>query len=86
VDDGGEAVIKSIREAASAPEGVVIKFLDIDLASVESVRNAAAKLKTEVERLDIMVLNAGVVLLKHGLSESGVLLSSFVTIATRWLT
>ncbi|KAM7195575.1 retinol dehydrogenase [Naviculisporaceae sp. PSN 640] len=72
-EDHGEALIKSIRESASLAEdgGVIIKFIDIDLASFESVRKAAARFKADVERLDLLILNAGVVLVKNELSESG---------------
>lgn len=64
---------------------MVIKFIDIDLASFESVRKAAARVKADVERLDLLVLNAGVVLMKNELSEDGALLSTspFATLAPR---
>ncbi|KAM7217292.1 retinol dehydrogenase [Rhypophila decipiens] len=74
-EDNGEAVIRSIRESASLPSegggGVLIKFIDIDLASFESVRKAASRLKAEIGRLDILVNNAGVVLMRNEVSVDG---------------
>ncbi|KAM7193328.1 hypothetical protein V8F33_007871 [Rhypophila sp. PSN 637] len=74
-EDNGEAVIRSIRESASLPPegdgGVLIRFIDIDLASFESVRKAAGRLMAEIGRLDILVNNAGVVLMRNEVSVDG---------------
>ncbi|KAK3331312.1 hypothetical protein B0H66DRAFT_95122 [Apodospora peruviana] len=69
-DDGGEAVIKEIRDGAPGC-GDIVRFLAIDLSSLESVRKAAAEVTAAEDRLDILVLNAGVVLMKPDVTQDG---------------
>ncbi|ROT41096.1 retinol dehydrogenase 14 [Sodiomyces alkalinus F11] len=53
--------------AAHAP----IKVLELDLSSMESVKKAAAVFLAEADRLDILMLNAGVMAAPPGLTKDG---------------
>jgi NAD(P)-dependent dehydrogenase (short-subunit alcohol dehydrogenase family) len=48
--------------AATLPDDVDARFVELDLASLASVRQAAAAIGEQVERLDILVNNAGIML------------------------
>lgn len=48
-----------------------IEYLPLDLASLQSVRNAAEKIRSRVDRLDIVVLNAGVMALPPETTDAG---------------
>ncbi|KAE9363989.1 NAD(P)-binding protein [Stipitochalara longipes BDJ] len=50
---------------------VDIKVLELDLSSFESVRKAAAKVTAEAGRLDILMLNAGIMGVPGGVTEEG---------------
>lgn len=63
-----DAAIKDIQIAApNAP----ITYIKCDLASLESVRNAAKEFIEKETRLDILMLNAGVMALPPGLTKEG---------------
>jgi NAD(P)-dependent dehydrogenase (short-subunit alcohol dehydrogenase family) len=61
--------IKSIKTAISKP--VDIEYLPLDLASLKSVREAAERVNASTARLDILILNAGIMAVPPGKSESG---------------
>lgn len=61
--------IKSIK--SSIPDEVEIIWLPLDLASIKSIRNAAEQFNAQSHRLDILVLNAGVMSLPPGETEIG---------------
>jgi NAD(P)-dependent dehydrogenase (short-subunit alcohol dehydrogenase family) len=61
--------IKSIKSALSKP--VDIEYLPLDLASLKSVREAAETINASTSRLDILILNAGIMAVPPGKSESG---------------
>jgi NAD(P)-dependent dehydrogenase (short-subunit alcohol dehydrogenase family) len=61
--------IKSIKSAISKP--VDIEYLPLDLASLKSVREAAERVNASTSRLDILILNAGIMAVPPGKSESG---------------
>ena len=69
-EDDGEALAHSIQEASAS--SVSISFLEIDLASLGSVQRAAARFKALESRLDLCILNAGVVLMKPETTGDGV--------------
>ncbi|KAJ4297440.1 hypothetical protein N0V90_005331 [Kalmusia sp. IMI 367209] len=48
-----------------------IKLLKLDLSSLVSVQQAARQLNAEAERLDILMLNAGIMACPPGLTEDG---------------
>lgn len=52
-------------------EKVKIKYIPLDLASLPSIRAAAAKVKDLTTRLDILILNAGVMALPPEVTEAG---------------
>lgn len=51
--------------------GAPIKILKLDLASFDSVKKAASTFMSESDRLDILMLNAGVMAAAAGLTEEG---------------
>ncbi|MBE3050180.1 SDR family NAD(P)-dependent oxidoreductase, partial [Candidatus Bathyarchaeota archaeon] len=51
--------------------GAPIKILELDLASFESVKAAAATFMSESDRLDILMLNAGIMATSPGLTKEG---------------
>lgn len=61
--------IKSIK--SSIPDDVEIIWLPLDLTSTKSIRNAAEQFHARSQRLDILVLNAGVMSLPPGETEIG---------------
>ena len=61
--------IRSIKTALSQP--VDIEYLPLDLASLKSVRQAAETVNATTSRLDILILNAGIMAVPPGTSESG---------------
>ncbi|ODM19409.1 hypothetical protein SI65_04393 [Aspergillus cristatus] len=61
--------IKSIK--SSIPDEVEIIWLPFDLASTKLIRNAAEQFSAQSQRLDILVLNAGVMSLPPGETEIG---------------
>ncbi|KAI2791839.1 hypothetical protein POX_c04718 [Penicillium oxalicum] len=61
--------IKSIK--ATITNEVEIVWLPLDLTSTRSIRNAAEKFHAESDRLDRLVLNAGVMALPPGETEMG---------------
>ncbi|KAM6510864.1 hypothetical protein FSOLCH5_011309 [Fusarium solani] len=63
-----DAAITELNEAA--PQ-VSVRFLQLDLGSFESVKNAARTLTSSVSRLDILLLNAGVMGCPPGQTKKG---------------
>ncbi|KAF4778587.1 short-chain dehydrogenase/reductase [Colletotrichum scovillei] len=63
-----EKVIKEIQdEVPTAP----IEFIHLELTSVASIQNAAHIFRLKSSRLDILMLNAGIVATPPGLTEDG---------------
>ncbi|KAA8643405.1 hypothetical protein EYZ11_010115 [Aspergillus tanneri] len=61
--------ITSIQETLSEP--VDIRHIPLDLASFQSIHAAAKKFSVECDRLDLLILNAGVMANPPGLTEEG---------------
>ncbi|KAK0713231.1 short-chain dehydrogenase/reductase [Lasiosphaeria miniovina] len=57
--------------AGSTPAATIIKALDLDLASFASVRAAAKRVVAESARLDILLLNAGIMATTAALTADG---------------
>jgi NAD(P)-dependent dehydrogenase (short-subunit alcohol dehydrogenase family) len=64
-----QTAINDIQE--SVPKSVSIKFLHIDLGSPASISEAATVFKKYSLRLDILMLNAGIMITLAGLTEDG---------------
>jgi NAD(P)-dependent dehydrogenase (short-subunit alcohol dehydrogenase family) len=64
----GEAAAARIREAVP---GATVDVVNLDLASFASIRRCAAEVKRRFDRLDVLVNNAGVVLLRRTLTADG---------------
>ncbi|KAK3688980.1 hypothetical protein B0T22DRAFT_164830 [Podospora appendiculata] len=58
-------------EITAAVPGANIKPLDLDLASFDSIKAAARRFTAESPRLDILMLNAGIMAVPAGLTASG---------------
>ncbi|KAK0704290.1 hypothetical protein B0H67DRAFT_591042 [Lasiosphaeris hirsuta] len=63
-----QAAIDGILKEAP---GATIKPLDLDLASFESTKCAARRVLDESDRLDILMLNAGIMMTPPGLTKEG---------------
>ncbi|KAH8201636.1 hypothetical protein TruAng_004242 [Truncatella angustata] len=59
----------SPEEAAKAP--TEIRFVDLDLASLDAVRDCAANFIAQEERLDILFLNAGIIRVSAATTKEG---------------
>ncbi|KAL4971079.1 short-chain dehydrogenase/reductase [Aspergillus stella-maris] len=69
--DKAKAAIDEIK--AQLPENAKanIKFLELDLASLDSIKTAAKRVLSESDRLDILLLNAGIMAVPPGLTKDG---------------
>ena len=63
-----ERAIQNIRREIP---GAKLKFIQVDLASLESIRNFADDFKENYDRLDILLNNAGIMLIPYGRTEDG---------------
>jgi len=63
-----EATCTEIRQQTRQ---VDLRILPLDLASLDTVKQAAATFLSQVDRLDILMLNAGVMSVPPGLTEDG---------------
>jgi len=64
-----DKAIESLREAL--PNPVDIKYLSLDLTTFASITSEARTFILENDRLDILILNAGVLGLQPGITEAG---------------
>ena len=69
--DDGASVIRDIRDAVSDEHAPPIRYLAMDLSSFESVKAAAARFCESEDRLDIAVLNAGIMRVRPGTTTEG---------------
>lgn len=67
--DKADAAVREIQ--AQLPSPARIKVLQMDLASTESVEKAARTFSAESDRLDILMLNAGIMASPAGLTKDG---------------
>lgn len=64
-----ELAIKELQ--TDVQKGSDIVFLKLDLASLESIRDAATELLRRETRLDILINNAGIMMTPEGLTKDG---------------
>ncbi|KAK4124547.1 NAD(P)-binding protein [Parathielavia appendiculata] len=69
--DHGASVVRGIRDAVADEHCAPVTYLEIDLASFQSVSAAAAQLRAAEDRLDIAVLNAGIMRVRPGTTAEG---------------
>ncbi|KAI0100908.1 hypothetical protein GGR51DRAFT_563789 [Nemania sp. FL0031] len=77
--DAKEGVIERVRREAqgdgssdhSEEEATEVRFLDLDLTVFESVRQCAAEFLAQERRLDVLILNAGIISAKMGITKEG---------------
>ncbi|KAJ9604952.1 hypothetical protein H2200_010341 [Cladophialophora chaetospira] len=62
--------IADIKAAPSA-KGVDVEYLPLDLSSLTSVKAASERVKERVSRLDVLILNAGIMAVPPGKTEEG---------------
>jgi NAD(P)-dependent dehydrogenase (short-subunit alcohol dehydrogenase family) len=68
--DAGRTSAAADRLRAAIP-GAQLQTAELDLASLESVRKAAADLTARFPRLDLLINNAGVMMPPYGLTKDG---------------
>lgn len=66
-----DTAIARIRATSTAAASTQIEFLDLDLASFKSIKSAAARVNSEVDRLDLLQLNGGIAMTPHDRTEDG---------------
>jgi NAD(P)-dependent dehydrogenase (short-subunit alcohol dehydrogenase family) len=64
-----EQAIRELRAANQKPSDII--FLKLDLASLESVKDAASDFLRREQRLDILINNAGIMMTPEGLTNDG---------------
>lgn len=70
--DSAESIRERARAAGGRAEGGAVETLEVDLASLASVRRMAASFKQSHKQLDVLILNAGVSSLpQRTLTEDG---------------
>jgi NAD(P)-dependent dehydrogenase (short-subunit alcohol dehydrogenase family) len=62
---------RAAGEIRAAAGGAEVETAELDLASLDSVRAAAADLAARFPRLDLLINNAGVMFTPHGLTSDG---------------
>lgn len=62
---------QAVEEIINFSGNEQVSLLEIDLSSLESVRNAAARVLDDVKVLDVLINNAGIITQKRELSEDG---------------
>lgn len=67
----GEDALAPIRASSPAGASANIDIIQLDLASFPSIKAAAARIVSEVDRLDILQLNGGIAVVPHSMTESG---------------
>lgn len=65
----GRDAITSIK--SQLPQDVNIEYLPLDLNSLKSVKSAADQFNSRSDRLDILILNAGIMAVPQGKTEDG---------------
>lgn len=66
-----EAAIQEINATLPAESRSLIKFLECDLTSFDSIKTAAKQFLAENDRLDILINNAGVMACPESLTKDG---------------
>ncbi|KAL4879932.1 hypothetical protein BJY04DRAFT_192687 [Aspergillus karnatakaensis] len=66
-----EKALNAIKELKSATPDARVTWLPLDLSSTKSVQDAAEQFKAQASRLDILILNAGVMTLPAGETDLG---------------
>ena len=64
-----QTTIEEIRK--EVPNAPPIEPIELDLASLASVKAAAAAFASKSQRLDILMLNAGIMMVPHGVTKDG---------------
>ncbi|KAK7434726.1 hypothetical protein CaCOL14_008282 [Colletotrichum acutatum] len=65
------AAERTIKEIQDEAPNASIEFIHLELTSVASIHNAARMFRLKESRLDILMLNAGIVATPPGLTEDG---------------
>lgn len=65
-DDAMVAIMAAVPNARD-----FVKFLELDLASLASVKKASETVLSENDRLDLVINNAGIMAVPHGLTKDG---------------
>ena len=61
----------ALAEIKAAKPNAPAEIMQLDLASLESVRSFAAAFKEKYDRLDLLINNAGIMMVPYGLTDDG---------------
>jgi len=67
LDKGDEALEKIQKEISNAP----VELMQLDLASLDSIKKFASEFKEKCNQLDVLVNNAGIMMTPYGKTEDG---------------
>lgn len=67
----GEAAVADVQTKAPANTNAKVSFLELDLASFESIKRAVSEVLSATKRLDLLFLNAGILGTPAGMTEEG---------------
>ena len=67
--DKGRNVVEAMRRATNNDD---IRFLQADLSQLAEVRRVAGEIRQSVDRLDVLLNNAGAIFMKRGESADGI--------------
>ncbi|KZV83935.1 NAD(P)-binding protein [Exidia glandulosa HHB12029] len=74
--ENGDEAIQAVRQAASEVEGhdgkIDLSFVACDFGNLNAVRDLAAKLNKEEERIDILINDAGIGIAAYELDDNGI--------------
>lgn len=68
LDKARAAVVEIQQSLPDVPVTSIIKLVELDLSSIESVQMAAAVVTSETDRLDVLMLNAGIMATPPGVT------------------
>jgi NAD(P)-dependent dehydrogenase (short-subunit alcohol dehydrogenase family) len=66
-----ETAISDIKNQVGDLKGTTLEFLELDLTSFASIRDAARTFNAASDRLDLLINNAGIVVNPYGMTQDG---------------
>jgi len=66
-----QEALNRIKSSSAAAKSAHIEILEMDMASFDSIKAAAARINNDVSRLDLVHLNAGVAMIPAAVTKDG---------------
>jgi len=71
LEKGKIAESKLMKELNGTIDVGTIEYIELDLASIKNIKNFANKVKSKVKTIDMIILNAGIMMTPFGLTDDG---------------